>query len=155
MSPVSPSLPTINLSMGKPLHQVRRERAPCPALPWPGRANPAKVRVSHTQLDSTRLDSPGDWTDWTDLTDGQTGSPPDWFIRSASPTKGPTLAHQSLPAGHGDWDWDGDGDWDWDWGSWLWKGRGRGGICKSFYTFLHSPALCCTSPPGRAGSLPG
>lgn len=32
------------------------------------------------------------------------------------------------------------------------KGRG-GGICKFFYTFLHSPALCCTSPPGRAGSL--
>lgn len=64
MSPVSPSPPTINLSMDKPLHQVRRRRSalPCPALPCAGRANPAKVRDSLPG--STRLDWTWTWT-WT------------------------------------------------------------------------------------------
>lgn len=120
---------------------------PCSALACPGRANPAKVQLSlpspasSTRLDSTRLD----WTGaWTDLTDGQTGSHPDWFILQCQPNRGPTLAHQSLPAGHGDGDWD--GDWDWGWGGGLGGGR-EGGICKFFLRFPASLALCCTSPP--------
>lgn len=71
MSPVSPSLPTINLSMDKPLHQVRRRRSalPCTGLACAGRANPAKVQDSlpgSTRLDSTRLDLYLDWRTGTD-----------------------------------------------------------------------------------------
>lgn len=139
MSPVSPSLPTINLSMDKPLHQVRRIRSvlPCPDLPCAGLAGPIRPRFKipyPARLDSTRLDLDLDWRTGLDLTDGQTGSPPDWFTRSASPTKGPTLAHQSLPAGHGDADW--------DWGSWVVEGKAREGG-GHMQVLLHFPSQSC------------